>query len=97
VADLQSANRIERVKQASTGASNVSSWADAQTAQPDRNTANLGDSIREVRLSKGLSLKELAAQAGLSRAFVNPSRTKSDQSIRGVRLPHREGAGSNPE
>lgn len=73
MADLQSANQIERVKQASAKASNVSSGADAETAQPDQksdDTANLGERIRGVRLSKGLSLKELAAQAGLSRAFV---------------------------
>jgi transcriptional regulator with XRE-family HTH domain len=73
MADLQSANRIERVKQASAEASNALSRPDDKTAQPDRrlaDTANLGERIRGVRLSKGLSLKELAAQAGLSRAFV---------------------------
>jgi transcriptional regulator with XRE-family HTH domain len=73
MADLQSANCMGRVKRASAEATNAFPQADGKTVQPDRRShdpANLGERIRGVRSSKGLSLKDLAAQAGLSRAFV---------------------------
>jgi transcriptional regulator with XRE-family HTH domain len=53
--------------------------------RPSDEGADLGDRIRRMRSSKGLSLKDLAVQAGLSRAFVGQiERNQASPSVASV-------------
>jgi transcriptional regulator with XRE-family HTH domain len=88
MADLKSAKPRERAADTSATASKMLRSANGLSAPPDQpadDAAGLGERIRRMRSSKGLSLKDLAAQAGLSRAFLGQiERNQASPSVASV-------------